>query len=80
MQLFSADDTMFLKNLKHFFSHENIEKLPSKVAHNQPNLVFQYCQLAQNLPNSHILFHKKGPRRKFCVMTLSIYLRKSMLI
>ena len=33
MQLFSADTTIFKKKI----ANENIEKLPSKVAHNRPN-------------------------------------------
>ena len=39
-----------------FFAHENIKKLPSKVAY----FTVQYCQLAQNQPKYHILFHKNG--------------------
>ena len=27
-----------------YFAHENMEKLPSKVAHNRSNFFFQYCQ------------------------------------
>jgi hypothetical protein len=41
MELFSADATMFLMFLIFFFFvHENIQKLPSKVAHNRPNFFF----------------------------------------
>jgi hypothetical protein len=33
MQLFSADATIFVKEFRNFFAHENIKKLPSKVAY-----------------------------------------------
>ena len=56
MQLFSADATIFFN------------KLPSKVAHNH-NFFFHYCQLAQNQPKAHILFHKNGSLRDFYIMT-----------
>jgi hypothetical protein len=36
MQLFSADTTIFVFKY-YFFAHENIEKLPSKFAHNWPH-------------------------------------------
>jgi hypothetical protein len=34
MQLFSAEATIFKKELKNIFDPQNMEKLPSKVAHN----------------------------------------------
>ena len=38
MQLFSADATRFSKKkFQKKISHENMKKLPSKVAHNRPN-------------------------------------------
>ena len=37
MQLVSADAMEFSKNFKIFFAPENIKKLTSKVAHNQPS-------------------------------------------
>ena len=43
MQLFSADTTVFSK--KNAF--ENKKKTPSKVAHNRPQLFFQYWPAAQ---------------------------------
>ena len=70
MQLFSADATMFLK--KHFFAHKNMKKPASKIAHNWPKVIFQYCQPAQNQPKSHILFHKNGSLRDFYIMTALI--------
>ena len=35
-----------------------MKKLTAKAAHNQPNIFFQYCQLAQNQPRSQFLFHE----------------------
>ena len=70
MQLFRADTRVFLKKKYFFFAHENIEKLPSKVAHNRPQIFFQYCQPTQNHPKSHILFQKNGSLRDFYIMTL----------
>ena len=35
VQLFSVDTTMFKKKFKHFFTHKNMKKPPSKVAHNR---------------------------------------------
>ena len=34
MQLFSADTTIFLKNVSDFFAHEKLKKPSSKVSHN----------------------------------------------
>ena len=64
MQLFSADTTIFKKN----FAHENIKKLPSKVAYFTAQKI-QYCQPAQNQPKSHILFHG-SPRDLYSKLTL----------
>ena len=61
-----------LNKLNFFFAHENMKKLPSKVAHNWPKFFFQYCQPAQNQPKSHILFHKNGYLRDFYIMTLVV--------
>ena len=69
MHLFSAD-TPLLKRNQSFFLHENLKKLPSKVAHNQPNFFFQYCQPAQNQLKSHILFHKDDSLLDVYIMTL----------
>ena len=49
-----------------------MKKLPSKVAHNRPNLFFQYCQLAQNQPKCHFLFHKNPSLRDFYILTLAV--------
>ena len=57
--------------LTFFFAHENMKKPSSKVAHNQPQFFFQYCQPAQNQPKSHFLFHKNASRCDFYIMTLS---------
>jgi hypothetical protein len=37
MQLFSANATIFPKDFKYFFAHENMKKTLSKVAHNRPH-------------------------------------------
>ena len=42
MQLFSADPIVFSKKNPNFFDVENMEKPPSKVAHDQPQL-FSYA-------------------------------------
>ena len=55
VQLFSADTTIFKKKKK--FDRQNMKKASTKVADNRPNFFFQYCQLAQNQPKSHFLFH-----------------------
>ena len=34
-------------------------------------MFIQYCQLAQNQPKSHILFHKNGSLRDFYIMTFT---------
>ena len=34
---------------------------------------FQYCQPAQNQPESQILYHKNGSHRDLCVMTLLLH-------
>ena len=70
MQLFSANATMFLKKNHIFFAHENMKNPASKVAHNWPKFFFSVLPMAQNLPKSHILFHKNGFLRDFYVMTL----------
>ena len=71
MQLFSADTTIFLKRFFIiFFAPENMKKTSSKVAHNWPQFFFQYCQRAQNLFKSFILFHKNVTLPDFNVMTL----------
>ena len=41
-----------------------MKKLLSKVFHDWP-IFFQYPQLAQNRPKSHILFHKNGSLGNF---------------
>ena len=40
MQIFSADAMVFSKKNKKKFAPENMKKLPSKVAHNQPQTCF----------------------------------------
>ena len=56
MQFFSADATIFL---------------PSNVANNRPQFIFEYCQPAQNQPKSQFLFHKSCSPRDLCIMTLA---------
>ena len=51
-----------------------MKKPASKVAHNRPQVYFQYCQPAQNQPKTNpnlILFHKNGSLCNFYIMTLS---------
>ena len=56
--------------LKFCFVCENMKKQPSKVAHNWPQFFFQYCQPAQNQPESQLLFHKNCSLHDLCIMTL----------
>ena len=78
MQPFSADATIFLKKMKLFFC-------PLKTWKNHlqnlliigPQYFFQYCQPAQNQPNSHFLFHKNVSLRDFYIITLYIIAEKS---
>ena len=48
MQLFSADSTMFLKKIQHFFAPINIKKTPSKVAYNRPRPFFSVKPIGPN--------------------------------
>ena len=56
MQLFCVVDATIFK--KKIFAPENVEKPPSKVAHNRPQFFFQYCQPTKNQPKSYT----PGPR------------------
>ena len=60
----------FLKKFNILYAPENMKKTASKVAHNGPKFFFQYCQLAQNQPKPHILFHKNDPLHDFYIMAL----------
>ena len=46
------------KKFEIFFVHENMKKLPSKVAHNQPKRLFQYCKQAKNQLEFNFFSHK----------------------
>jgi hypothetical protein len=70
MQLFSADATIFSKkNLKEMLHPKTFKNCPQKLLIIGPNFFFQYCQLAQNQPKSHFLFHK-NVSLDFYIMTL----------
>ena len=56
MQFFSANATMFLKEMS-----KKILKRPQKLLIIGPIFFFQYCQHAQNQPKSHILLQKMAP-------------------
>ena len=56
--LFEGHFPMFLENFN------IMKKLATNVAQNS----FQYCQPTQNQPKSHILFHKNGSLRNFCII------------
>ena len=49
-----------------------MKKTLSKVAHIRPPFFFQYCQLAQNQPKSHFLFHKNVFLCDFYITTLAV--------
>ena len=57
MQLFSADATMFLKKI----SPENMKKLPSKVAHNRPKIIFFITGLAAQIAQKQKSRTTKSP-------------------
>ena len=57
MQFFSAQATTFSK--KNFFAHENMKKVPSKVAHNWPQIVFS---VLARMPRIDFSYHKYVPR------------------
>ena len=70
MQLFSADATIFLKEILKFFGHEIIKTCPQKLLIISPNFFLQYCLPAQNQPKSQFLFQKNCSPRELCIMTL----------
>ena len=70
MQLLSADSTILKNKFKFFFAHENMKKPPSKVVHNWHKFFFQYCQPAQNQPESQFLVHDNCSPYDLCIMTL----------
>ena len=51
------------------FAHEHIKNCPQSILYG-PLEIFSKCQLVQNQPKSHILFHKNGLPRDFYIMTL----------
>ena len=67
MQLFSSDAAIFKIT---FFTNENKKKNILKSSILYSPIFFQYCQLAQNQPKSHILFNLNGSLRDFYKMTL----------
>ena len=46
MQLFNSEATIFKKENKVFFAHENMKRQPSKVAHDRPPFFFFSTGLA----------------------------------
>ena len=58
-QLFSADATVFSKNLNFCFASENMNKNPIKSTIISP-IFFQYCQPAKTSPNFKY-FSQKSP-------------------
>ena len=68
-----------------FFAPENIKKHPQKLLIIGPQFLFQYCQMNQNQPKSHFLFHKNVSLRDYndfdskCVW-IFIFWRISVLI
>ncbi len=57
------------KNLKEMLHPKTFKNCPQKLLIIGPNFFFQYCQLAQNQPKSHFLFHK-NVSLDFYIMTL----------
>ena len=65
MELFSVDTTLFLKNLLFFLAHDNVEKLPSKVAHNQLHFFFITANRPKTSPNLNFCFIKFAHRTTY---------------
>ena len=62
MQLFSAEATMLLKNVYHFFAAKNMKTLASKVAHNWTQIVFfSIADQPEIRPNLILCFIKMAP-------------------
>ena len=58
------------KKLNFFFAHENMKKLPSKVAHNRPNFFFSIANSPKINPN--LIFYFLKLARDFYIMTYSV--------
>ena len=57
MQLFSADATIFLRNVKKNFAHKKLKKPPQTVAYLwQLGVFFSAVLTAQNCPELHFRF------------------------
>ena len=54
-----------------FFAPKNMKNRLEKLLIIAPKLFFQYCQPAQNKPESHILFYKNGFLSDSYIMILS---------
>ena len=70
MQLFSADTAIFKIKINIFLLMKTKQNKILKSSILYSPTFFQYCQLAQNQPKSHILFDKNGSLRDFYKMTL----------
>ena len=68
MQLFIAEATKFLI----YFAHENMKKLASKVAHNQPTFFFSNANQPKSSPNLNCCSIKNIPPWDFSIMTLPL--------
>ena len=56
--------------MNYLFAPENMEKIPSIVAHNRPTI---FCQMAQNQHKSHFLFHKNVSLHDFYIGNDFVY-------
>ena len=61
MQLFSEDAMVFSKKNHFIFAPENIKKLPSKVAHNRPQLFFSVLARLPKRPKNRNPVPPKAP-------------------
>ena len=64
MQLFSVDATIIFRQFKKKIGLENMNKIPSKAAHNRPRTFFQYWPGCPNQawpkrPKKEIPYHQK---------------------
>jgi hypothetical protein len=75
MQLFSADTQILKKN-----AHENIKKLPSKVAHNQPNFFISTANRPKTSPNLNFCSIKNAHRATYVANTALYVVRRPGLL
>ena len=66
MQLFCVDAIMFSKKIEKKKLPENMKKTPKKVAHNRPQIFFQYLPGCPNGPKTKIPYPQKPLNAGLC--------------